>query len=130
MEPAPFKPLLSPDFIVRSLHLKVPILPRAHTPFTAIISNSKKVIPGSLFVALKGEKYDGNDFIDQAISLGARGVLCRRGAPISAAKDLCLFPVEDPLTAYRKIASAWRREYSIPMIVVAGSAGKTTTKEL
>src|SRR5689334_11162508 len=116
MEPTPFKQLLSPDFIVRSLHLKVPILPRAHVPFTAITTDSRKVIPGCLFVALKGETHDGSSFIESAISKGARGILCRRGAPISPIKDLCLFPVEDPLSSYRKIALAWRREYTIPMI--------------
>jgi len=130
MEPTPFKPLLNPDFIVRTLHLKTSLMPRPRTPFFSIVTDSRKVAPGSLFVALKGENLDGHDFIDQAMSQGARGVLYRRGVSVTATKDSCLFPVDDPLAAYRKIAAAWRREFSIPMIAVVGSVGKTTTKEL
>ncbi len=129
METVNFKPLLSPDFIVRTLHLKVQILSRPHLPFTHVTTDSRLVIPGSLFVALKGEKYDGIEFIEQAIFKKARGILCKRGTAIGTHKDVCIFQVEDPLSAYRKIAGAWRKEFSIPMIAIAGSAGKTTTKE-
>src|SRR5690606_3327780 len=61
---------------------------------------------------------------------GARGILCRRGTPLPVYPELCVFSVEDPLNSYRRLASAWRKEFSIPIIAVAGSAGKTTTKEL
>jgi UDP-N-acetylmuramoyl-tripeptide--D-alanyl-D-alanine ligase len=130
MDSAPFKPQLTPDFLIRSLHLKIPVLSRPHLPFTCVTTDSRKVIPGCLFVALKGDQFDGHDFIEKAISQGARGILCRRGFPITGTKEICVFPVEDPLGAYRRLAASWRREFSTPIIVVAGSAGKTTTKEL
>ena len=129
MEPVPFKPKLTPDFVVRSLHLKIPVLQRPHLAFSGISMDSRTVQPGSLFVALKGDTFDGHDFIDAAIAAGAKGVICQRGTKISTLKDVSCFAVEDPLTAFRKLAAAWRREFSIPLIVVAGSAGKTTTKE-
>jgi UDP-N-acetylmuramoyl-tripeptide--D-alanyl-D-alanine ligase len=130
MTTSQFKPLLTPDFVVRNLHLKIPVLPRPNSSFTKVTTDSRQIAPGCLFVALKGEKFDGHEFIDSAISQGARGVLFKRGTPVSTAKEICLFPVEDPLVAYRRLAAAWRREFSIPLIVVAGSVGKTTTKEL
>jgi UDP-N-acetylmuramoyl-tripeptide--D-alanyl-D-alanine ligase len=125
-----FKPLLTPDFVVRNLHLKIPVLPRPNSSFTKVTTDSRQVVPGCLFVALKGEKFDGHEFIEAAISKGARGVLFKRGTPVNTSKEVCLFGVEDPLTAYRRLAAAWRREFSIPVIAVAGSVGKTTTKEL
>src|SRR6478735_2363241 len=125
-----FKPLLTPDFVVRNLHLKIPVLPRPNSSFTKVTTDSRQIAPGCLFVALKGEKFDGHEFIDSAISQGARGVLFRRGTSVNTTKEICLFPVEDPLVAYRRLAAAWRREFSIPLIVVAGGVGKTTTKEL
>ncbi|MEO5969785.1 MAG: Mur ligase family protein, partial [Bdellovibrionia bacterium] len=106
------------------------MLPRPHLPFTGVFTDSRKTEPGSLFVALKGDNYDGHDFIEKAVSNGARGVLCQRGHSITGSKDAYLFYVEDPLRAYRRFAAAWRKEFSIPVIAVAGSAGKTTTKEL
>lgn len=130
MNPTPYKPVLTPDFLVRSLHLKIQSLQRPHFNFTFVTSDSRKVQPGCLFVALPGEKQDGHNFIENAISKGARGVLCKRGFPLPSYKEIYFFPVEDPLSAYRRLAGAWRREFSIPLVAVAGSAGKTTTKEL
>ena len=129
MKATPFKPQITPNFIIRTLHLKTTVVPRPNQPFSKVITDSRKAEPGCLFIALKGEKVDGQDFIESAIAQGARGIVCRRGLLGSHYKDVCFFSVEDPLNAYRRIAAAWRREFSIPMVVVAGSSGKTTTKE-
>jgi UDP-N-acetylmuramoyl-tripeptide--D-alanyl-D-alanine ligase len=130
MDTSSFNPMLTPDFIVRSLHLRIPALPRPHTPFTGVFTDSRKSVPGSLFVALQGKNYDGHDFIENAVANGARGILCQRGHSVVGSKNAYLFYVEDPLKAYRRVAAAWRKEFSIPLIAIAGSAGKTTTKEL
>jgi UDP-N-acetylmuramoyl-tripeptide--D-alanyl-D-alanine ligase len=130
MHPTSFKPALTPDFIVRSLHLKVPVLPRPHLPFANITTDSRTLLPGSLFVAIKGDNFDGHSFIEDAITKGARAILCKKGTPVPNARDVSIFSVEDPLGAYRRIAASWRKEFPIPVIAVAGSAGKTTTKEL
>ena len=122
---------ITPEFVQRVLHQSRAHLPKANIAFSNIISDSRKVIPGSLFVALKGDKFDGHSFIQDAITQGAHGVLCRKGSVnIHQNQDICIFAVEDPLVSYRQIAAAWRKEFSIPIVAVAGSAGKTTTKEL
>jgi UDP-N-acetylmuramoyl-tripeptide--D-alanyl-D-alanine ligase len=100
--------------------------------FTAIVTDSRKIAPGCLFVALPGEKFDGHDFISQAVEKGARGILaCAGHASLQALpSELCLFAVPDTLSAYRELGKAWRAAQSIPVAMVAGSNGKTTTKEL
>ena len=124
-------PKLNPEFIARSLHLVIPgNQNRSNQPFSFVTTDSRHARPGCLFVALKGDKMDGHDYIDIAISQGARGVLCKRGTPIKDTSEISLFPVEDSLNAYRRLAAAWRKEFSVPMVAVAGSVGKTTTKEM
>jgi len=87
-------------------------------------------MPDCLFVALPGEKFDGHDFIATAIAQGARGIVCRKDFQLSQKSEVFIFPVEDTLQAYRQLASTWRHQFSIPVIAIAGSVGKTTTKEI
>lgn len=100
--------------------------------FPAIVTDSRKISPGCLFVAIPGESFDGHDFIQQAIEKGAKGILSRQGHPAlsKAPVDVCVFAVPDTLNAYREIAKAWRARFKMPIAMVAGSNGKTTTKEL
>jgi UDP-N-acetylmuramoyl-tripeptide--D-alanyl-D-alanine ligase len=93
-----------------------------------ITADSREVKPGALFIALVGENSDGHDFIEKARASGAKAVVHRRD--FTPPKDLISFPVEDTLHAWRLIAKAWRAEVRAPVAVVAGSAGKTTSKEL
>jgi len=79
-----------------------------------VTTDSRKVTPGCVFVALKGEHFDGNDFVDQARRDGATYVICG----------------ENALTELQDLARAWRRSLSIPIIGITGTNGKTTTKEL
>jgi UDP-N-acetylmuramoyl-tripeptide--D-alanyl-D-alanine ligase len=126
-----FKPELTPQFIAGALNLKTaPSGNAAIHHFTSVVTDSRKIHPGCLFIALKGEVFDGHDFIDQAVEQGAKGIIYQRAAVIKDPKDSYLFPVDDTVQAFRKIAFAWRREFSIPLIAVAGSVGKTTTKEI
>jgi UDP-N-acetylmuramoyl-tripeptide--D-alanyl-D-alanine ligase len=104
-----------------------------HLSFHSIITDSRKIERGCLFVALKGDSFDGHDFIAQAIEKGAAGVISRKDHPAVAKSEssgACFFAVTDTLSAYREIAKAWRARFSIPLAMVAGSNGKTTTKEL
>lgn len=122
---------ITPEFVVRALHLTMPrAISRPHTAYTAVVTDSRKIVPGCLFIALKGDSFDGHDYITQAVEQGARGVVCKRGTAVGSTKEVSYFQCEDTLLAYRRIAAAWRREFSIPVVVVAGSVGKTTTKEL
>jgi UDP-N-acetylmuramoyl-tripeptide--D-alanyl-D-alanine ligase len=103
--------------------------------FPAIVTDSRKITPGCLFIAIPGDTFDGHDFIPAAMEKGAKGILSRQGHPAIANaattyKDVCVFAVPDTVTAYREIAKAWRARFKIPVAMVAGSNGKTTTKEL
>lgn len=127
-----FRPHLTSRFVADALGLTDPLSGsgEAGFPFTTITTDSRKVVAGCLFIALSGEKFDGHDFIATALAQGAKGILCRRGVALDSYKEIYVYQVDDTLTAYRKLASAWRREFSIPVIAVAGSVGKTTTKEI
>src|SRR4051812_9341824 len=120
----------TPEFLIKALQLKMPLPQDATVPFQGIVTDSRKIRPGCLFVALKGDQFDGHDFIESAISQGARGIFCRSSYPKTDSSGVTFYQVSDPLEGYRTLGGAWRRLFSLPVIVVAGSAGKTTTKEL
>jgi len=81
---------------------------------------------GELFLALRGEKFDGHEFVSQAIARGAIGAITDKLLPLPVPQLV----VEDTLAAYQQIANWWRQQFDIPIIAVTGSVGKTTTKEL
>lgn len=89
-------------------------------------TDSRTLQPGDLFIALRGEHFDGRDFIATAAARGACAVLCEE----TAATDLPTIVVGDALRAYGDLASAWRWQFSLPVVAVTGSSGKTTTKEM
>ena len=99
--------------------------------FSTFTTDSRKIIHGSLFVALKGEHFNGEDFAVEAIDKGAGGVLVSSDcAPKNIPPKGVVFAVDDTLDAYQKIAGAWRNKFDIPIVAITGSNGKTTTKDL
>lgn len=107
------------------------INPRFARSYSLITSDSRKAKAGSLFVALPGETHDGHAFIAAAVASGAEAVLASAGKiPTGLPADVEIFAVRDSLEGYRTLAKAWRKRFAIPFVVVAGSVGKTTTKEL
>ncbi len=92
-----------------------------------ITTDSRAVGPGQLFVALRGEKFDGHDYVAAAIAQGAVAAIV--DADFDSG-DLPVIVVADTLKAYQTIGRWWRRKFSIPVIAITGSVGKTTTKEL
>jgi UDP-N-acetylmuramoyl-tripeptide--D-alanyl-D-alanine ligase len=101
--------------------------------FYGISTDSRQVSKGNLFVALKGEKFDGHDFVRTVMKQGAAGVLAQDEEKISQAlldKAIAVIKVADTLTALGDLAHEWRRRFSIPVIGLTGSSGKTTTKEM
>ncbi len=92
-----------------------------------ITTDSRTVGPGQLFVALRGETFDGHDFVAAAIAAGCVAAVVDRAF---VAGDLPVLVVADTLTAYQAIGRWWRRQFEIPVIGITGSVGKTTTKEL
>ena len=95
-----------------------------------IQTDTRNLKPGEVFVALRGEKFDGHEFASVAIKQGAIAAIVDRRFQADIAPKLPLLQVEDTLQAYQKIASWWREQFKIPVIAVTGSVGKTTTKEL
>ncbi|MGB7599039.1 MAG: UDP-N-acetylmuramoyl-tripeptide--D-alanyl-D-alanine ligase [Candidatus Sulfotelmatobacter sp.] len=93
--------------------------------------DSRTVGPGQLFFAVKGERLDGHDFVEQALEKGAPSAVVRRdqlGRYAGRIKTK-LLEVEDTLVALQALATAVRKVWGKPLIAVTGSAGKTTTKE-
>lgn len=98
--------------------------------FDAISTDTRHLIPGALFVALKGENFDAHNFLAQAREQGASAAVVRRGTPPVA--GLLFFEVDDTLEALGLIARARRRLFpeGTPVVAITGSSGKTSTKEM
>lgn len=96
--------------------------------FTRLIIDSRQVIPGDCFIAIKGERLDGHDFIAQAIQKGARAIIAARGAITDLEKSVCFLQVDDTTIALGKLAAYWRDKCAVSMIGVTGSCGKTSVK--
>ena len=124
------------------------VRPLATTVITEAVIDSRQVIPGSLFVAIPGEKADGHDFVEEAFRRGASFALIQReitgtirtldlrGAASGDAfigkelvAPLCL-RVENTVSALQQIARYWRRKLDLRVVGITGSVGKSTTKEL
>lgn len=113
------------DQLVTLLAASVQNLPNASA--TGITTDSRSIQPGEIFLALRGEKFDGHDFVRSAIEQGAIAAIVDSQFE---AGDLPVLVVSDTLAAYQAIAHGWRKQFKIPIIAITGSVGKTTTKEL
>ena len=91
--------------------------------------DSRTIQPDSLFFAVKGERLDGHDFVEQALANGAIAAVVRRDELSRYGAKGRLLAVDDTLIALQKLAMAVRRLWGKPLVGVTGSAGKTTTKE-
>lgn len=101
--------------------------------FYGISTDSRLISKGNLFVALKGENFDGHDFTQTALKQGAAGILAHDEEKINQIqgdKKFAVIKVADTLTALGDLAHEWRKRFSIPVIGLTGSSGKTTTKEM
>ncbi|NMF60130.1 UDP-N-acetylmuramoyl-tripeptide--D-alanyl-D-alanine ligase [Pseudanabaena yagii] len=96
-----------------------------------VVSDSRKLKAGELFVALTGENFDGHGFVAAAIAQGAvAAIVSLEWAKSEAAKGLPVLAVSNTLTAYQDLARWWRSQFLQPVVSVTGSVGKTTTKEI
>ena len=107
----------------------------AATIITEAAIDSRQVIPGSVFVAIPGERADGHDFIAEAFQRGASFALIQREVDPASFRSLDLTPplclrVDNTVSALQKIARFWRRKLDIRVIGITGSVGKSTTKEV
>jgi UDP-N-acetylmuramoyl-tripeptide--D-alanyl-D-alanine ligase len=104
-------------------------LPRGSESFSGITTDTRKIGKGNVFVALKGERFDGHDYLSDAVRDGAAAVVVSK-APKLNTLDVPVFEVRDTLVALRALANYWRRAWGKTVIGVAGSNGKTSTKDL
>jgi UDP-N-acetylmuramoyl-tripeptide--D-alanyl-D-alanine ligase len=93
--------------------------------FTSVGADSRKIVPSQLFVALKGEHFDGHDFAEQAIKQGAAAVLVSNQTSATPA-----IVVKDTYQALGELAAYWRSKFAMPVAAITGSNGKTTVKEM
>ena len=99
--------------------------------FVGVSTDSRKIGPGQLFIALRGDSFDGHDFVATAKERGAVAAVVDSAAPPSLQDiGLPLLVVADTRLALGDLAAAWRSGLSLPVIAVTGSNGKTTTKEM
>jgi UDP-N-acetylmuramoyl-tripeptide--D-alanyl-D-alanine ligase len=94
--------------------------------YGAVSTDSRTLGPGALFVALRGPNFDGAEFVAAAYAAGAVGALVERRVPVPIAQIV----VPDALRALQQLATAWRADFDLPIVGVAGSNGKTTAKEM
>ena len=96
--------------------------------FTTVLTDSRALARGALFVALAGERFDAHDYLDAAAAAGAAGAVVRSGTRVP--RGLVPFEVPDTLRAFGQLARARRRELSGPVVAITGTNGKTSTKEM
>ncbi len=100
---------------------------------SGVETDSRTVCPGEIFLALKGETFDGHAFVSKAFKRGAIAAIVNQDSDVAREADRFdqpILPVLDTLQAYQAIARWWRHQCSAKIIAVTGSVGKTTTKEL
>jgi UDP-N-acetylmuramoyl-tripeptide--D-alanyl-D-alanine ligase len=90
-------------------------------------TDTRTLQPGDLFVALKGERFDANDFLADALTQGAAAVLAHPGKVPAGASGI---EVQDTRIALGLLAAGWRSQFSLPLIAVTGSNGKTTVTQM
>jgi len=101
--------------------------------FDGVSTDTRTITAGSLFVPLEGARFDGHDYIGQALGAGAAGVLVQRdreGILKKIPGEATVISVGDTLKALGDLARFWRSRFTIPVVAITGSSGKTTTKEM
>lgn len=97
--------------------------------YSGVSTDSRTIAEGDLYVALIGERFDGHDFVADALSRGALGAVVSH--PVAGdPPDVRLYPVDDTLVALGKLASHRRGAIEAPVVAITGSSGKTTTKDM
>jgi UDP-N-acetylmuramoyl-tripeptide--D-alanyl-D-alanine ligase len=94
--------------------------------FTSVSKDTRDIVSGSLYVAIKGERFDGHAFVEQARAAGAAGALVSQQQPVQLPQIL----VGDTKLALGALAAFWRQQFSGRLVGITGSNGKTTVKEM
>src|SRR6266498_4629358 len=94
-----------------------------------ISTDSRTLKHGELFVALRGENFDGHDFVQAAAKAGAAGAIVESNWKGTLPETFALIRTEDALQAYQELAANYRRSLSLKVVAITGSNGKTSTKD-
>lgn len=104
-------------------------VPFSPVPVELMVTDSRKATPGCVFFALRGERFDGHNFVRDALKRGARLAVVSLNHALEL-EGLPLLVVDDPLRAYQAVAAYWRRCQPAEVIGITGSVGKTSAKQL
>lgn len=111
---------------LQSAGIAARIVGDVETVVTGVSIDTRTIASGEMYVALRGERFDGHDFAADAGRRGAAALLVERGLPLPQPQLV----VPDTCAALGAIAAHWRRRFAIPLIAVVGSNGKTTTTQM
>ena len=100
----------------------------ADLSINGVSTDTRAIAEGQLFIALAGERFDAHDFLDQAVAAGAAALMVADAGKLPAGIPAVV--VDDTRLALGRLAAAWRAQFTLPVIAVTGSNGKTTTKEM
>ncbi|MGI8657996.1 MAG: UDP-N-acetylmuramoyl-tripeptide--D-alanyl-D-alanine ligase [Candidatus Limnocylindria bacterium] len=104
--------------------------PTSVSTFTGASVDSRRVSPGSCYVALRGERVDGHDFVQEALIGGAAAALVERPVELPIDLDRAIIVVDDSVAALGAIAGWWRQQHDVRVVGITGSTGKTIAKEI
>jgi UDP-N-acetylmuramoyl-tripeptide--D-alanyl-D-alanine ligase len=97
---------------------------------TRVCTDSRQAQPGDLFFAIKGDQFDGHDFLGEVSKKGVAAVVVERARKSLVPPDCAVIRVDDTRHALGRLAVAYRKDFALPIVAVGGSNGKTTTKDL
>ncbi len=95
-----------------------------------VCTDSRSAAAGDLFLAIKGDRFDGHDFLNEVAGKNVGAIVLARGRRPEKLPDCAAIGVDEPRTALGQLAAAYRQQFTLPVIAVGGSNGKTTTKDL
>src|SRR5688572_446472 len=104
--------------------------PTSITSIDGASVDSRRVTPGSIYVALRGERLDGHRFVVDAVRAGAVAALVERPVDLPPDLDAAIVRVDDPLVALQELAAWWRSRHAVRVVGITGSTGKTIAKEI
>jgi UDP-N-acetylmuramoyl-tripeptide--D-alanyl-D-alanine ligase len=104
--------------------------PTSVTTIRGASVDSRRVTPGSLYVALRGERVDGHAYVTEALRNGAVAALVARPVEVPTDIDAAIVRVADPLAALQELAAWWRSRHTVRVVGITGSTGKTIAKEI
>jgi UDP-N-acetylmuramoyl-tripeptide--D-alanyl-D-alanine ligase len=127
--------LTKPDILALPYHKAIGFDGLKNINILGISIDSRTIKAGELFIAIRGDQFDGHNFISKAIEMGASGIIVERqwaeaNATMMVSIHIPRLTVENTIHALGDLARIYRRKYAIPFIAVGGSNGKTTTKEM